>query len=87
MPTNRQPLERAVLALEGLSVGDAFGERFFVHPDVVERLIELQALPAPLSAGLSRCAWGLRRYHPSGGRAARPSHTGTCMMPTPQKNR
>ncbi len=38
---------RARLALEGLSIGDAFGERFFIHPDVVERLLDLRALPAP----------------------------------------
>ncbi|MEO7000702.1 MAG: hypothetical protein ABI068_02800 [Ktedonobacterales bacterium] len=29
------PLERARHSLEGLSVGDAFGERFFVHPDTI----------------------------------------------------
>jgi ADP-ribosylglycohydrolase len=40
-------LDRARLSLEGLSTGDAFGERFFVHPDVVERLLALRALPAP----------------------------------------
>lgn len=40
-------LSRASEALEGLSVGDAFGERFFVHPDVAERLIAERALPAP----------------------------------------
>src|SRR5882672_3164275 len=37
-------LARALLALDGLSVGDAFGERFFV-PDA-ERRIELRALPS-----------------------------------------
>jgi ADP-ribosylglycohydrolase len=41
------PLERALCSLEGLSVGDAFGERFFVHPDTVDRLIAARALPAP----------------------------------------
>jgi ADP-ribosylglycohydrolase len=40
-------LERARVVLDGLSVGDAFGERFFLHPDVVDRLIELRAVPAP----------------------------------------
>ena len=40
------PLARARLALEGLSIGDAFGERFFVHPDVVEGLIRDRVLPA-----------------------------------------
>ncbi len=39
-------LLRARCSLEGLSVGDAFGERFFVHPNVVDRLIEERALPA-----------------------------------------
>jgi len=39
-------LARACLALEGLSVGDAFGERFFVSPDTVGDLIRARALPA-----------------------------------------
>ena len=38
------PIERAKISLEGLSVGDAFGETFFVNPDVVEGLIEQRAL-------------------------------------------
>jgi len=42
----REPLDRALCSLEGLSVGDAFGERFFVHPDTVDRLIAERALPA-----------------------------------------
>ena len=46
-PDNAARLTRAGCALEGLSVGDAFGERFFVHPDVVARLIAHRALPAP----------------------------------------
>jgi ADP-ribosylglycohydrolase len=37
-------LERALLALEGLSVGDAFGQRFFYAPSV-ESLIEERAWP------------------------------------------
>ena len=36
--------ERARASLEGLSVGDAFGETFFVNPDVVEGLIAERAL-------------------------------------------
>src|ERR1043165_1053511 len=40
------PIERARCSLEGLSVGDAFGETFFVNPDVVEGLIEQRALAA-----------------------------------------
>lgn len=47
MASNDIRLERARVSLEGLSVGDAFGERFFVHPDVVGRLIMERALPAP----------------------------------------
>jgi ADP-ribosylglycohydrolase len=39
-------LGRARLALDGLSVGDAFGERFFVNPAVVGGLIASRALPA-----------------------------------------
>src|SRR5262249_47308079 len=30
---------------DGLSVGDAFGELFFVEPDVVEELLEARSLP------------------------------------------
>ena len=37
-------VERARASLEGLSVGDAFGETFFVHPDLVEGLIAERAL-------------------------------------------
>jgi hypothetical protein len=37
-------LERARLSLEGLSVGDAFGETFFVNPAVVDSLIAERAL-------------------------------------------
>jgi len=39
-------LGRARLALEGLSIGDAFGQRFFVAPSVVESFVESRALPA-----------------------------------------
>jgi ADP-ribosylglycohydrolase len=38
-------LARAELSLDGLSVGDAFGERFFVHPDLVLDMVEARALP------------------------------------------
>jgi len=40
-------LERARLALDGLSVGDAFGERFFGSAALVESLIAQRAVPAP----------------------------------------
>jgi ADP-ribosylglycohydrolase len=38
-------LERARCALEGLSVGDAFGEQFFGGPDEVEERIGRRVLP------------------------------------------
>lgn len=44
--TNDTRLSRAQSSLEGLSVGDAFGERFFLHPDVVESLVAGHAIPA-----------------------------------------
>lgn len=40
-------MQRARLALEGLSVGDAFGERFFSVPLVVESVIHSRVLPKP----------------------------------------
>lgn len=42
-------LERARLALEGLALGDAFGQCFFTfsNPEFVEGLIEARAEPAP----------------------------------------
>ncbi len=48
MPTTKQDerVVRAQRSLQGLSVGDAFGERFFTTPGVAERMIELRALPA-----------------------------------------
>jgi ADP-ribosylglycohydrolase len=39
-------LRLALRSLEGLSVGDAFGDRFFTTPHTVERWIELRAIPA-----------------------------------------
>ncbi len=47
MTTPATRLERARISLEGLSVGDAFGERFFYHPDLVGALLDQRALPAP----------------------------------------
>jgi len=44
-PKDDTPLGRARLALEGLSVGDAFGERFFVSPTVVESFVASRAIP------------------------------------------
>jgi ADP-ribosylglycohydrolase len=49
-PDHSARLERAAAALEGLSVGDAFGERYFTSPAVVESLVASRALaPAPWS--------------------------------------
>jgi len=39
-------MERALLSLDGLSVGDAFGQRFF-YPPSVESLIAERAIPKP----------------------------------------
>ena len=41
--TDHEERLRARVALEGLSVGDAFGERFFVSPATVDGLIEQRA--------------------------------------------
>jgi ADP-ribosylglycohydrolase len=46
MTMDSSRLARALAALEGLSVGDAFGERFFLHPHVVEGVIAARAIPA-----------------------------------------
>jgi ADP-ribosylglycohydrolase len=42
-----KPIERATLALEGLSIGDAFGQMFFGKEDVMLSMIDAKALPAP----------------------------------------
>ncbi len=50
MPFSSNPndrLARAALSLEGLSVGDAFGEQFFVDPREVDALIQTMTLPEP----------------------------------------
>jgi ADP-ribosylglycohydrolase len=39
-------MRRARLSLEGLSLGDSFGERFFVPPALAESLVEKRVLPA-----------------------------------------
>ena len=44
--TNNIRLNRAFNSLQGLSVGDAFGEKFFLHPDVAENIIASRAIPA-----------------------------------------
>jgi ADP-ribosylglycohydrolase len=42
-----EPLARAELALEGLSIGDAFGQMFFGNIETMLMAIDHQALPAP----------------------------------------
>jgi ADP-ribosylglycohydrolase len=42
------PLQRMLLSLDGLSVGDAFGQRFFGHPDDVSRRLMQQIVPDPV---------------------------------------
>ncbi|BAY82632.1 ADP-ribosylation/crystallin J1 [Calothrix parasitica NIES-267] len=44
--SNNIRLNRAFNSLQGLSVGDAFGEKFFLHPDVAENIIASRAIPA-----------------------------------------
>ena len=39
------PVERAWLSLDGLSVGDTFGERFFGPPEEVTKRIAARTLP------------------------------------------
>src|SRR5262249_10219485 len=39
-------MQRAQLALEGLSLGDSFGERFFESPLTVDQRIEHRSLPS-----------------------------------------
>lgn len=38
-------MARALVSLEGLSVGDAFGERFFLPPAVAQTMVEERAVP------------------------------------------
>jgi hypothetical protein len=45
-PDHGARMARAWLSLDGLSVGDAFGQRFFYAPSV-ESLIAARAVPAP----------------------------------------
>lgn len=48
MPDHAERMERAQLALEGLSVGDSFGERFFhAHPADVLRMLAMRQAPPP----------------------------------------
>lgn len=44
--TAAERLVRARTSLDGLSVGDAFGERFFVRPEVFHSLVDARAVPS-----------------------------------------
>lgn len=56
--THESRLACAWIALEGLSVGDTFGERFFVRPTALHLLINERALPEP--------PWRFARQQPAG---------------------
>lgn len=45
-PQRSERLARAIHSLHGLSCGDAFGERFFLHPEVAQSLIAQHAVPS-----------------------------------------
>jgi ADP-ribosylglycohydrolase len=46
-PSREARLARALVSLEGLSVGDAFGERFFLAPNVAHLIIGQRGLAPP----------------------------------------
>lgn len=46
-PDHGDRVRRARLSLEGLSLGDSFGERFFLPAELAESLVEQRVLPAP----------------------------------------
>lgn len=62
MAGDGSPIGRARLALEGLSIGDAFGQRFFVSPSVVASLVESRALPKEPWYWTDDTAMGLSVY-------------------------
>jgi ADP-ribosylglycohydrolase len=59
--THADRLARALLSLDGLSVGDAFGQRFFSHPAVLaawwQAELDGQADHEALFAGLGQPPW------------------------------
>jgi ADP-ribosylglycohydrolase len=40
-------MERALLSLRGLAVGDAFGDQLFCSPAMIETFLAERAIPAP----------------------------------------
>ncbi|MGJ3237103.1 MAG: ADP-ribosylglycohydrolase family protein [Anaerolineae bacterium] len=47
MPTHIERLARAKQSLEGLSIGDAFGDCFFIHAHNAQTMIRERAFPKP----------------------------------------
>ncbi|MGA1988082.1 MAG: ADP-ribosylglycohydrolase family protein, partial [Candidatus Sulfotelmatobacter sp.] len=45
-PKANERLTHAIHSLHGLSCGDSFGERFFLHPEVAQPLIAQRAIPS-----------------------------------------
>ena len=67
-PNHEERMRRAMLSLDGLSIGDGFGECFFTSPPIIERRLELQDPPPPpwivtddtmMALSIVRC---LKRY-------------------------
>lgn len=67
-PDHEERMQRALLSLDGLSVGDGFGECFFTSPAIIERRLEYQDPPPPtwmvtddtmMALSIVRC---LKRY-------------------------
>jgi ADP-ribosylglycohydrolase len=65
---HQERMQRVMLSLDGLSVGDAFGECFFTKHEVIERRLETHDPPPPpwfvtddtmMALSIARC---LRRY-------------------------
>lgn len=44
-PDHEQRMQRALLSLDGLSIGDGFGDCFFAPPDTIERRLEYKDPP------------------------------------------
>lgn len=63
MHKEKERRDAARLALEGLSVGDAFGDRFFIHADVAQAMIQSRALPKPIWNFTDDTNMALSVYH------------------------
>jgi ADP-ribosylglycohydrolase len=67
-PDHEERMQRALLSLDGLSIGDGFGECFFTSPPIIERRLEYKDPPPPpwiitddsmMALSIVRC---LKRY-------------------------